>query len=117
MERSAESFIFPKNSYFYTNNGKAPPPSRYHYALFNKFLRVLSSESAVIFKEYSARENYDYFGSAKYLSNKLKNSIYIEDLNGLLYAIKTSKKNNILILGAGNLYDKIKKYTKNYTVW
>lgn len=85
--------------------------------LFNKFISVLSGENAVIFKEYSARENYDYLGSASRLSKRLKNSIYIEDLNGLLDTIKTSKKNNILILGAGNLYDKIKKYTKNYTVW
>ncbi len=84
--------------------------------LFDKFISVLSSENTVIFKEYSARENYDYLGSAKHLNDCLKNSLYCDNLSELISFIKNSKHKNILILGAGNLYDKIKEFAKNYTV-
>ena len=78
--------------------------------LFDKFLGVLYGENVVIYSEYSARERYDYLGSAKYLSTQIKNAIYVEDFNDLLDCISSVKSKNILILGAGNLYDKIKKY-------
>ncbi len=84
--------------------------------LFDKFISVFTNENVVIFKEYSAREKYDILGSAKRLSEGLIGSLYFEEIGEILGCIKSSKKNNVLILGAGNFYDKIKKYTKNYTV-
>ena len=84
--------------------------------LFNKFLAVFKSENLVVFNEYSAREEYDYLGSAKYLSSCVENSKYFEDFNDLVNFIKQENSKNILILGAGNLYDKIEKYTKNSKV-
>lgn len=76
--------------------------------LLKEFSSALSNYNPVIFKEYPARENYDYLGSSKRLSKNIKNSIYIRDFEQLLAYIKNSNANNFLILGAGDLYDKIK---------
>ena len=76
--------------------------------LFNDFVKVLSNARAIIYKEYPAREEYIEKGSSKRLSKSIKNSIYACDFETLLSLIKKSKKKNVLILGAGDLYDKIK---------
>ncbi len=76
--------------------------------LFNDFVKVLSGNNIVIYKEYPAREVYDELGSSKRLSEKVKNSVYFDDIDLLLKYIKDSKYTNVLVLGAGDLYDKIK---------
>ncbi len=76
--------------------------------LFNDFVKVLSGNNIIIYKEYPAREVYDELGSSKRLSENVKNSIYFDDINLLLEYIKDSKYANVLVLGAGDLYDKIK---------
>ncbi len=76
--------------------------------LLSDFIKVLNGYNLIIFKEYPARESYDYFGCAKLLSEKIKNSVYIDDFMELLTRIKSLENKNVLILGAGDLYDKIK---------
>ncbi len=76
--------------------------------LFDKFVKLFNNKNVIIFKEYSAREEYDYLGSAKYLSEKLNKSVYIEEISLLKEVIKNSNKGYVFILGAGDLYDKFK---------
>lgn len=76
--------------------------------LFNDFIKVLSNKNAIIYKEYPAREKYNQKGSAKRLSKHVENSTYVFNFQTLLSTIKNSKEDNVLILGAGDLYDKIK---------
>lgn len=76
--------------------------------LFNDFIRVLSNKNAIIYKEYPAREKYTPNGSAKRLSKYVKNSSYVFDFQTLLSMINNSNEKNVLVLGAGDLYDKIK---------
>ena len=59
-------------------------------------------------KEYPAREVYDELGCSKRLSESVKNLVYFDDFDLLLEFIKNSKYTNVLVLGAGDLYDKIK---------
>lgn len=76
--------------------------------LFNEFLQVLNGENAVIYKEYPAREKLIENATAKDLSLAIKGSKYASNVNELVVLIKKSKKTNVLVLGAGNLYDEIK---------
>lgn len=76
--------------------------------LYSNFVEVLSNYKVIIYKEYPAREEYDNLGSAKRLSDGIKGSLYYEDFSELIKNLKKSKKKNVLILGAGDLYDKIK---------
>jgi UDP-N-acetylmuramate--alanine ligase len=88
-------------------------PHTYSRTLFLKeeFVEALSSEeNLVIFKTYSAREEYILGGGAEDLCTLLPNSVYVEDIEKVIEFFKTkmTKKDCLLILGAGDLYDIIK---------
>ncbi|MBE5743687.1 MAG: hypothetical protein E7358_03105 [Clostridiales bacterium] len=81
--------------------------------LFNSFVSVLENENVILYKEFPSRESYDYKGSSKALHNALKNSEYVEEFSSLLDKIKQSDKSNIIIIGAGELYNKVLGEIKN----
>ncbi len=74
--------------------------------LFYDFLNVFENENVYFYKTYPARESYFYDGSSEKLALSL-NKKYLETFNELLSAIKTAPYKNVLIIGAGELYDKI----------
>ncbi len=77
--------------------------------LFNDFVSVFKNENVLIYKEYPSRENYDYSGSAQKLALSL-NCRYFSNIKNLKNALKTEKYNkNLILLGAGDLYEKFKK--------
>ena len=76
--------------------------------LFNDFVSVFNNEKPIIYKTFSAREKYDYLGSACYLAKNIKGSTYVKNIDNLLKIIKNSNVSNVVILGAGNLYFQIK---------
>ncbi len=77
--------------------------------LFKEFLKVFKNRYVIIFKTYSAREKYSYFGSAKRLAKKLKCKYY-KNVKKLKKAISIEKyTKNYIILGAGDLSDLILK--------
>ena len=80
-------------------------------ALKEEFLNVLSKiENLALFKKFSARENYIKGGSAYDLHLILNGSAYFEDIERMLEYYKQTlcKKDLLLILGAGDLYNKLK---------
>ncbi len=77
--------------------------------LFKSFINVFENENVILYKEFPSRESYDYKGSSKALHLSLKISKYSDDFNLLLEMIKQSDKSNIVIIGAGELYDKLKQ--------
>ena len=83
--------------------------------LFNEFISALSCENLVIYKTFSARENYDYSGSAERLAQSIKNAEYVDSFSGLLKKINGSWAKNIVVLGAGELYSKFSEEIKKLT--
>lgn len=88
-------------------------PHTYSRTLYLKeeFISVLSNmENLALFKTFSARENYIKGGGAYDLCKCIKNARYFEDVNLLTGHYKSILKRNdvLLVLGAGDLYDKIK---------
>lgn len=87
--------------------------------LFDEFLNVLKVENIVVFKTYPARENEIIGGRAIDLFEKLdvKNKHYFEDIFKLKnYIAKTTEKENpqaILVLGAGDLAENLRKELNN----
>lgn len=79
--------------------------------LFNDFINIFENEKVGFYKTYPAREDYFYDGSSEKLALTI-NKKYLEDFNQVLEMIKNTTKNNVLILGAGELYEKIKKEIK-----
>lgn len=80
--------------------------------LFNDFIDVFKNENIILYKEYSAREKYDYNGSAEKMANHLKCS-YIENVKKLKNAINIEKySKNLILLGAGDLYENFKNLIK-----
>ncbi len=79
--------------------------------LFNKFLSVLYDENVVIYKTYGAREEYLYYSSGEYLASELSKE-YLENENQLKDKIKNAKESNIVLIGAGDLYDIAKSIVK-----
>lgn len=83
--------------------------------LFDDFISVLSGvKKLYLYKTYSAREEFDYSGSCEKLKESLVNAIYYEDFNELFSAVKKEslncdKDSEILVIGAGDLYDKFKE--------
>ncbi len=76
--------------------------------LMPEFIEALSSaENLVIYTTYSAREKYDFDGSAVRLTAMLPNAVYIASPGRLkTYLEKNIRPNDmILVLGAGNIYD------------
>ena len=83
--------------------------------LFDDFVKVLSTvENLILFKTYPAREDVDCGLDEKSLAKELKCRVF-DDVFSLVIKIKElSLKNKIiLLLGAGDLYDKIKNEIKN----
>ena len=80
--------------------------------LFYDFVNVFENEKVCFYKTYSAREDYFYDGSSEKIAITL-NKRYLESFNEVLEVIKNTKKSTVLILGAGELYDKIKAVLKN----
>ncbi len=76
--------------------------------LFNDFINVFKGENPIIYKTFSAREKYDYLGSASYLAKNIKGATYVNTFKNLLETIKNYNVSNVVILGAGNLYSQIK---------
>lgn len=76
--------------------------------LYDEFLAVLKGENVIVFKEYPARENYDYLGSSERLASEL-NADYVEEFEKLMEKIKSCKSNNVIVIGAGDLYDLVKE--------
>ena len=82
--------------------------------LFNEFIEVFKGRKIIIFKTYSAREKYDYTGSAKRLSRNLK-CRYYKNVKKLKKAITIEKyTKNYILLGAGNLCDLILKENSDF---
>ncbi len=87
--------------------------------LMKDFTKVLSGvENLIIYKTYSAREEYDASGSGERLAENLKSvgreCLYSDDVKDLFqktqaYIRKGVKK--IVVLGAGDIYDIFKKTT------
>lgn len=81
-------------------------------ALFDDFLRVLGGiKNLVVFKTYPAREKEIVGGKAEDLSREI-GCQYVDDIDGLLkvleHKIATSKVDAIIVLGAGDLAEKLR---------
>ena len=77
--------------------------------LWKDFIRVLNNQNLILFKEYPAREKLDKTATSKALASNLKNAQYISNFKDLFNKIKRCKYNYVLVLGAGDIYDKIIK--------
>ena len=81
--------------------------------LLNDFVKTLSQvKNLWIYKTYPAREAYDEDGSAKRLAEQILSSKYFDDFDSVLSEIEavSNKCSTLLIIGAGDVYDKIKKH-------
>ena len=79
--------------------------------LFKEFVNALKNyEYLYIFKTYAARENYDRSGSAELLAENLPHAKYYENFEKLSNELKKNvrKKDVLLVLGAGDIYDGFK---------
>ncbi len=74
--------------------------------LINDFISVFKGENVVFYKTFPARENYLKRGSAKTLAGLL-NAPYFKSIGELKKHIKNSSFENVVIMGAGELYDKL----------
>ena len=79
--------------------------------LFSEFLSVLYDKNVVIYKTYGAREEYLYYSSGEYLASELSKE-YLENEDQLKEKIKNAKETNIVLIGAGDLYDIAKSIVK-----
>lgn len=80
--------------------------------LKREFVSVFrETENLILYPTYAARETYLEGGSAFDLHLKLENSAYVTDVCSLLCYLRQKAKNGdlVLVLGAGNLYDELKK--------
>ncbi len=79
-------------------------------AFFEDFIKVLMADRIIIFKTYSAREEYDEAGDAYTLYNSLlsmgRNAVYSEDYHLLKTLTDLNSDDIVLVLGAGDFYDK-----------
>ena len=81
--------------------------------LLNDFVKTLSQvKNLWIYKTYPAREAYDEDGSAKRLAEQILSSKYFDNFDSVLSEIEavSNKCSTLLIIGAGDVYDKIKKH-------
>lgn len=84
--------------------------------LLDDFIDVLKDvKSLIIYKTYSARETPDCGYDARFLSQKLRNSLYADTDKDLINIIndQTEEGDLWLVLGAGDIYDKIKRFIKS----
>jgi UDP-N-acetylmuramate--alanine ligase len=90
--------------------------------LMQDFVRVFSSvKNLVVYKTYSAREQFDPTASAEILSNNLKSqnikTTYAEDYDKLEQILVKNSNGNfdrIIVLGAGDVYEDVKKIVDKY---
>ncbi len=78
--------------------------------LYKDFIRVLSGiENLYLYKTYAARENFDMEGSSLKLSGNLPKSKYYDNFDSLYEDLRkeVSADDTIIILGAGDLYEKV----------
>ncbi len=80
--------------------------------LFYDFVNVFEKEKVAFYKTFSAREDYVYDGSSEKLAISIDKK-YLENFSELIEYIKKTNENNVLILGAGELYGKIISQIKN----
>ena len=81
--------------------------------LKDEFIKTLSKiENLTLFETFAAREEYIEGGSAKDLAKLIKNADYFENAEALAATLKNKVKSGdtVLILGAGDLEQKIRKY-------
>ncbi len=79
--------------------------------LFSEFVNVLKGENLALYKTFSAREEYFYEGSSNRLAKEI-NCDYYEDFHVLINLSSNQNAQNIVVLGAGELYGKLKEYIK-----
>lgn len=80
--------------------------------LFDDFVKVLADcDNLYLFKTYAAREKFIREGSALRLCKSIPKSLYFENFDDLFERLKKDvlPSDTVLILGAGNVYDKFKK--------
>ena len=77
--------------------------------LFDDFKEVFKDENVVFYKTYSAREDFDEQGSVKRLAFELSKN-YVEKFESVKsILLKNKNVKALFILGAGDLYDIVKK--------
>lgn len=84
--------------------------------LFGDFIEVFKNlDNLYLFSTYPARENFDYDGSSEKLSKYLPKSKYFENFEDLKNSLVNNlrKGDTVLILGAGDIYQKFTTYLKN----
>lgn len=79
--------------------------------LFDDFISALCEEELVIYKTYAARESYDEAGDGARLAKELFAS-YVKTPAEIFEYINTGNKKAALIMGAGDIYDEVKKMLK-----
>ena len=83
--------------------------------LKNEFKKAFNkADELAIFKTYPAREKYIVGGSAKELFNEIshKNKTYLENRKAIKNYIENINTHCVLVLGAGDIYDIVKKILK-----
>ena len=81
--------------------------------LFDEFVKTFENQKKLyIFKEYAAREVFDESGCAKKLADALPQAEYFSEAEDLIESLKKNLKSRdlVVVLGAGDLYDMIKRY-------
>ncbi|MBR6737626.1 MAG: hypothetical protein IKL82_04595 [Clostridia bacterium] len=76
--------------------------------LYNDFLKVFKGENVIIYKTYPAREKYVKLGSSKTLATDL-NALHFSKITELKRYLESSSIKTVVIMGAGELYDKLNK--------
>ena len=85
--------------------------------LLDEFVSALEPAGSVrLFETYGAREKFDECGSYKKLGYKLKNAILCDGADGVRKAFDDKKESvsAYVILGAGDLYDRVKAFLAEY---
>ncbi len=88
--------------------------------LLNEFINVLKdAKNLIIYKTYSARESFDFLGSAENLFQKLRelgvNVEYAKTPDNLYEIMKNKYKNmeKVIFFGAGDIYDLANNFVQN----
>lgn len=76
--------------------------------LFDDFFSALRGEQLAIYKTYAARESYDEAGDGARLAKALS-SDYFKTPAEIFEYVKNGNKKAVLIMGAGDIYDEVKK--------
>ena len=76
--------------------------------LFDDFVSALRGEQLAIYKTYAARESYDEAGDGARLAEALS-SDYFKTPAEIFKYVKNGNKKAVLIMGAGDIYDEVKK--------